>query len=163
MKVKKNSITKWLLVILAVLAIIAITLGIWRFTYDSIKFIPISIKNDTPVIVNELKSDQEKAVGTIIYFGIDSTKIEVLKNDLASKVIFNVTDSPQGVINIYSQDLLNRYPKSTATQKEIKKSDALNQKAILLTCSQGKGKITVMAWLSPNGLTSVQIEKENNF
>lgn len=159
---KTNSSTKRLLVVLAILAIVALALGVWQSS-GGIKFIPVTVKNENPVKVGELKNDKEKAIGTIIYPGLDAEKIELLKNDLAQKVSFNVKDSPEGVINIYSQDLLNRYSDATVTRKEIQKSDALDQKATVLTASRQSGKITVTVWANPNGLTSVTVEKENSF
>ncbi|MCL5406964.1 MAG: hypothetical protein M1429_00465 [Patescibacteria group bacterium] len=163
MKNKVNSTTKWLLIILTILVIITVAMSIWRFAYNGINFIPTTVKNDTPIVTSNLNGEKEQAIGTIIYPGVDSNKIEILKNDLAQKIIFETQDSPDGVISIYSQDLLNRYKNATCSKKEIKKNDATDQKATQLTCSQGNGKIMVTTWFNTNGLTSAQIEKENSF
>lgn len=163
MRSQANSKTKLLLIILAILVIVAITMGIWQIFYSGIKFVPVSIKNDSPVVVRPLASEKEQTIGTIIYPGVNRENITVLKNDLAQKVTFDVQDSPDGVINIYAQDLLNRYGDIDVSRKEIQKSDAIGKKAIVLTGSRKTGKIIVTTWLNQNGLTGVTIEKDNSF
>lgn len=162
MKNKGDSLTKWLLVILGILVIVVAVLS-FRQYFKDVGFLSNTLKNETPIKVGELKDDNEKAIGTIIYPGVENETVEILKNNLAQKVTFEVTDSLDGVINIYAQDLLNRYANASVARKEIKKSEALNQKATVLTCSSQTGKITVTIWSNNKGLTSVEIEKENSF
>ena len=161
MKKNNNPSTKRLLVVLIVLLFIALILGIWQY-YGGVKFIPKTLKNTAPISVQTLE-DKEKEMGTIFYPGTKSEEILVQRNNLAKKITFEVTDSTSGVINIYAQDLLNRYPEASVTQKEIKKESSLSKKATVLTCTRQAGRITVTAWPNANGLTSVEIEKENSF
>lgn len=153
---------KWLIVVILILVALVIGLGIWQY-FGAVKFIPTSVKNETPIKVADLKNESEQAIGTIIYPGVASDKVEILKNDLAQKVTFEVTDSLAGVINIYSQDLSNRYLNYSITKKEIRKTDALDKKATVLSCSSSNGKLVITAWASNKGLTTIEIQKDNSF
>lgn len=158
-----NVLTKWLLIILIVLVAGALGFGIWNYLRTGeIPFFATALKNENPVKVRGLQNDKETAIGTILYPGIESKNVEILSNNLAQKVTFDVKDSLAGVVHIYTQDLLNRYPNATCTQKEISKNDALNNQATVITCTKGSGKITVTSFANKNGLTSVTIEKQNN-
>lgn len=159
---KIESSTKRLLVALAIVVVIILTLLIWN-KFSDIKFLPEIVKNDTPINVSGFQNDKETAIGTIVFPGVDPDKIEVTKGDNSNKVQFNVPDTTGAVLSIYAQDISNRYPKAELSAKEIEKSDALNGKAKVLTATSKAGKMTVMVWQTKDGLTGVEIEKENKF
>lgn len=159
------SSTKRLLIVLGVVLLLAVIVGIWLyFSGRPISFWPTktTLTNENPVVVRELSSNEEKSIGTIIYA---AATIASGPQESGSKntVTLESPDSLEGVIGIYSQDLLNRYPNYTVTEKEIIKDDALGSKAIVLNCSGPKGNLTVTAWPAKNGLTSIEIEKDSSF
>lgn len=165
MKNKGNSLIKRLLVILGILIVVVVSLGLWLYFSGKMptnQWIPTKLKNETPIVVSELKDDKEKALGTVIY---SAAKIisDVHQIDRFNTITLQSPDSLNGVINIYSQDLLNRYPKYSVTKQEISKEGALNEKMIRLTCSGPNGKIVIDAWAIKNGLTSIYIMKDNSF
>lgn len=159
---KGNAVIKWLVVVLVVLIVLALGLIIWNYFISDVNYATKTIKNTTPIKVAELSTDKEKTFGTIIYPGVAEESITITKNNLADKATFEVTDSLDGVINIYSQDLINRYPDATVTKKEIKKSDARDKKAVTISCITKTDKIYVTAWENTSGRTSVEIENTIN-
>lgn len=140
---------KRLLIVLGLLIVVVAGLAIWNFSGG----LPVQIKNTTPTTVGALQTDQEKALGTIIYPGAKTL----------SGSFFEVPDSLDGVVGIYSQDLVNRYPNYSVTKRTIRQADALNKRAIVLTCSGPSGKITLKAWATKTGFTDFEIAKEGSF
>lgn len=147
--------TKALLLILGLVLISGVFFW-WNYTR------PKTIKNTAPVTVRELKDATEKALGTIIYPSAGQIP-KVEEQNAASQTSFEVPDSIDGVVGIYSQDLLNRYPKNNLTLKSIKRDDSLGGKASVLTSESAGGKLMITAWANKNGFTSIIIQKDKSY
>ncbi len=160
---------KVLITILVVLAVIFISVVVYVAISDKNIGETFKRKNQessqekTPEItVSDLTDDKEVAIGTIIYPGVDKVSEIQALND-TKIATFEVTDSVDGAANIYYQDLYNRYLKYNVEKKEITKQDALDKKAIQITCTGETGKITITVWGKTNGMTVVQIQTSTDF
>ncbi|HLB95652.1 MAG TPA: hypothetical protein VJK26_01975 [Patescibacteria group bacterium] len=143
-------VPKWLLATMLILTVVAVFLQFFPKSVES----PLSeLKNQPLVKVREL-SGRELALGTILYPGTTDNS-----PSSSNKTTLKTTDSSDGVIGIYSQDLYNRYPANKLTLDNQIKSEALDQKAIVLTSTGKSEKIIVIAWAGKDGLTSIEIEK----
>jgi len=114
------------------------------------------------VNVAALSNANEKAIATIYYPGA-KVITDVAKDGSNEKAVFETTDSVDGAVNIYYQDLLNRYKTYDVTKTTTSKSDALNKKATVITCSGQTGKITITVWGKTNGMTQVEVVTSSNF
>lgn len=150
--------TKMLLIVLAVLAIAVIVFGGWSYFGGPAR----TLKNKMPIVVSQLTDEREIALGTIIYPGAKIIS-QIQKDGSMTKASFEVPDSFDAVINTYAQDLLNRYPEFKATKQSIRKDEALNNLATVLTISSPTGKIIITSWPNLQGLTTFEILKDNNF
>lgn len=146
---------KTLLIVAGILVVAAIGLGIWLYYGGP----SAKIKNENPIKVAELSSESEETLGTILYPGAKVIS-ELSKTDGVAKATFETDNSLEGVINIYSQDLVNRYPNDSISRQNSRKKDTLNNTAITLTCSTKTAKITVTAWATKEGMTEFEITKE---
>jgi len=153
--------TKILLVILGLVIIGTAITGIYR--YHPLGLGTEKLKNDNPIVVGDLTKDTEKILGTIVYPGVNELNLIIDKSDTSDSTSFQVKDSPDGVANIYAQDLLNRYPTNEVSRYTANEEDSINGKATIISSASPKGKLTVTTWSSKNGLTSVRIEKSNTF
>ncbi len=150
---------KTLLIVIGVLLLGAIGTGIWYYTVKKKEEKTSGLRN---INVASLSSNEEKKIATIYYPGakvLSDAKQEGSNN----KAVFETTDSMDGAANIYYQDLLNRYKSYNVTKKTVKKTDALNKKATVITCSGKTGKITITIWAKTNGMTQVEVVTSGDF
>lgn len=147
---------KWLLIILGVLVLIF--LGLF-FGYKSPLLISRTeeIQNTRQYQVQPLTDDKEVALGTIIYPA--AKVIKDLSKENGTRATFEVTDNFVAVVQVYIDDLANRYPQNRLTKKEISQKEALNGQAIVLN-SIGSGEITVTVWPTKSGFTDFEISRK---
>ena len=147
---------KWLLIILGVLVLIFLGLFFWFKSP-----LPINrteeIQNTRQYQVQPLTDDKEIDLGTIIYPA--AKVIKDLSSESGSEATFEVTDTFDAVVQVYIDDLANRYPENRLTKKEIGQKEALNGQAIVLN-SIGNGEITVTAWPTKSGFTDFVISRK---
>lgn len=148
----------WLL--LGVMIVGLIGTGIWWLvSRNSLNKEQAAIRN---INVAALKTDSEKAIGTIDYPG-GKVITAAAKDGNNEKAVFETTDSSDGAVGIYYQDILNRYKNYSVSKKSITKDDALNKKATVVIVAGQTGTITVTIWPKSNGMTQVEIVKTSDF
>jgi len=152
---------KILWITLIIVVVIGIGVGIWYLYKVKVNKFEIVNTTSTKINVATLKDDKEKDLGTILYPGA-GTITDITKSN-AVKMVLETTDSVDGAVNIYVQDLSNRYRGYKLTKEQISKSDSLNKKAmqIILTGKTGTLKITI--WPTAKGMTDIEINKDSNF
>lgn len=162
-KNNKRSLTTKLIVVLGVLVIAVLGLMLYGSINKQSVFniFPEKLKNTNPTKVATLDSREEN-IGTVIYSA--AKVIGDIKN-INDKYIteLELTDSVDGVTNIYAQDLLNRYPDLSVTKQVNSFSDATDNKSTILKCKGKSGSITITVWSKKNGKTAVKIEKDASF
>lgn len=158
MKTKGNfSISKWLLVVLVIFGLTVIFLSVRQNRQNNLENPIRELKNQSQVKVRDL-TGQEVSLGTILY-----PNAQITPNGLANKISLTTTDSVDGVIGIYSQDLYNRYPDHKLIWKTETQKDALKGQAEVLISSNKNEKIVVSAWPTKDGLTTVEVQKTQTF
>jgi len=151
---------KVLLIIFGVIILCAVGVGIWALVNKaSISKEQKTIRN---INVRSLNGDNEKKIGTIIYPGTKS-EVKVKTDNKNQTVNLATTDSVDGALNIYYQDILNRYKTYSVTKKDITKADALNKSARVIVCSGQTGTITVTIWADKSGMTQIEIVTTQDF
>lgn len=153
---------KILLIVLIVVVVIGIGVGIWYLIRVKVqKFENIDTEKVTKINVAELKEDKEKDLGTILYPGAGIIS-DIAKSNVV-KMVLETADSVDGVVNIYIQDLSNRYRGYKLTKEQIPKSDSLNKKAMLITLTGKTGTLKITIWPTTKGMTDFEIIKDSNF
>ncbi|KKQ74669.1 MAG: hypothetical protein US94_C0001G0070 [Berkelbacteria bacterium GW2011_GWB1_38_5] len=120
-----------------------------------------SISNQPKVNVATLKDGNETALGTISYPGA-KTVVDISKAE-QNKITLETTDSVNGAVNIYIQDLFNRYPNYKLTKQDITKTGALDNKGVLISLSGKTGALKITIWGTDKGMTDIEIIKDSNF
>lgn len=151
---------KVLFIVLGVVVIAGIAVFIWWLAQR------LSTSKEQKAIRNinvaALKTDSEKAIGVIDYPGakVITPAAKVGTNETA---VYETTDSMDGAVGIYYQDILNRYKSYEVDKKTITKDDALGKKATVITCSGQTGTLTVTIWPETNGMTKIEVVKTSDF
>lgn len=143
--------------------IIIIGLIYWTLSApDAKKVNTVNKPTNTKINVAALSKPGEKSIKTILYPGAKILS-PLFSDGTVSKMTFETTDSLGGAVNIYWQDLTNRYDSYKTTKAEIKKDDALRQKAYLVTLNGKQGKVEITLWENNKGKTDIEISTSNNF
>jgi len=153
---------KWLLIVLGILVVVLIVVGFLTGWGKNITWFGQEKKSEK-INVQALSDPKEQKLGTILYPGAKMTSGDVKEENGVQKATFETTDTLDGAANIYYQDLTNRYPSYSVSKKESKKTDALNQKSIVLTCKGETGKIQITIWGDKNGLTQIEVATDKSF
>ena len=153
---------KILWIVLIIVVVIGIAVGIWYLYRVKVnKFEIINTDSGAKINVANLKEDKEKDLGTILYPGAGIIN-DITKSNVA-KMVLETADSVDGVVNIYVQDLSNRYRGYKLTKEQISKSDALNKKAMLITLTGKTGRLKITVWPTAKGMSDIEIIKDSNF
>lgn len=151
---------KILYIILGIVVVALIIVCIWALVDRiQLKKEQAAIRN---INVQALEGANEQKIGTI-YYPSGKVITETAKDGTNEKAVFETTDSLQGAVGIYYQDILNRYKNYNVNQVTVTKDDALNNKAVVITCSGKTGKITITIWAKTNGMTQVEVVTSGDF
>ena len=128
-----------------------------------IKFI-----RENPEVVKKACKDKNVGISVDLVLDLDKekralmTEIETLKAE-QNKITLETTDSVNGAVNIYIQDLFNRYPNYKLTKQDITKTGALDNKGVLISLSGKTGALKITIWGTDKGMTDIEIIKDSNF